>query len=643
MRHLRRLPAHASATAFACACVLSGASAQSSPPLAPDPLAPTGRWSANQRGDAAVPPMGWNSWNAFTSDISEDKILASARVIRDSGLAAKGYRYINIDDGWWLKRRSSDGRMLPRVADFPSAAIPGHDPSFRPFTDKLHAMGFKAGIYSDIGRNSCGQVFTSTMPNQPEGSVLEREVGLYGHVDQDIRLYFKDWGFDFIKVDACGIRGLPASNPAVQAGRYRAFSPLIDADSLAHTDVAAVRKLYAQVADALARYNPGNDYLFSLCLWGSADVRAWGKDIGGISRTSEDLSQHWGRMLHNLDTVTHRALYAHPGSWNDADMLYVGSGNFDDRHPIEAKSHFALWAMENSPLFIGYDLRKASPALLALLGNQRIIAVNQDPAGNQATLAFDSDDVQIFVKTLANGTKAVAIFNRGSGPMDVTLTADHLAYADTADVALTDLWTGARTTFRKERDLHLEARETLIFTATGTRQLRDGIFLSEQPGIVNPAVDGVVTPQPDPLVHRAPVPWRGTHGSGDFPRYGGWGGARVDRTPYDQPLQVAGEPLAHGIGVLANSRLEVRNRAYRTLHVRVGVDDATTDRTRAVTFLVYGDGRLLARSKPARGGDRAQDLSADVAGKGIIELVTRTEGEAGEPISVDWGSAALLR
>lgn len=610
---------------------------------ATDPLAPTGRWSANLRGEATLPPMGWNSWNAFTSDISEEKILGSADAILRSGLAAKGYRYINIDDGWWLKRRESDGRMIPRTAQFPSTAVPGGDPSFRPFTDRLHGMGFKAGIYSDIGRNSCGQVYTSTFPNQPEGNVAEREVGLYGHIDQDIRLYFADWGFDFIKVDGCGIRGLPADSPLVRAGRYRALPPLVDSDSLARTDVAGARALYAEVADALERYNPDHHYLFSICLWGAADVRAWGKDVGGISRTSEDIAPNWGRMLHNLDTVSRRELYAHPGSWNDPDMLFIGSGEFDAQHMTEARSHFALWAMENAPLFIGFDLRRASPALLQLLGNARIIALNQDPAGNQATLAFDSDEVQIFVKTLANGDKAVALFNRGSGPTDATLTAAHLAFADTGVITLTDLWSGEASRFQRERKLHLAPRETLIFTAHGTRLLTDGVYLSEQPGSVNPAVDGVTVPEPDPLVHRAPLAWMGTKGSGDFPRYGGWGGARGDRTPYDQPLRVAGQRLSHGIGTLVNSRLEVRNAGFRRFRAQVGVDDSGSDRSAAVTFSVYGDGRLLAASRPLRRGDAAQTMNADVTGVRIVELVARSQGGDGSALSTDWGEAALLR
>ena len=609
-----------------------------------DPLAPTGRWSANTRGEAALPPMGWSSWNAFFTDITEAKVLASARTIVDSGLAAKGYRYINIDDGWWRQRRASDGRVMIRTERFPSAAAGGANPTFRPFTDRLHAMGLKAGIYSDIGRNSCGRIYGGDeAASRPEGSLTEREIGLYGHVDQDIRLFFADWGFDLIKVDGCGIRGLAASDPKVIAGKCRACPPLVAGDSLARTDVAGVRALYTQVAAALAKYNPDDDYLFSICLWGSSNVRAWGKDLGGTSRTSEDLSPTWGRLLHNLDTVSRRELYAHPGSWNDPDMLFLGSGELDQQHMAEVRSHFALWAIENAPLIIGYDLAKPWPGLLDVIGNQRIIAVNQDPAGNQASLAFDTDEVQIYVKSLADGRKAVALFNRSGAPADITLTAQHLSFTDDATVDLTDLWTGKPTRFTKEQAFRVAPRETLIFTANGTRQLPGGVYLSEQPGSVNPAVEGIETPENDPLVHRAPLPWFGTRRSGDFPRYGGWGGARVNRTPYDQPMIVKGAALVNGIGVLANSRLEVRNAGYQTFRAKVGVDDSTAVRGRAVTFAVYADGKLVARSKPIALGEAPQTLSAPVAGAKIVELVASSPGAGGSLLSVDWGEAALLK
>ena len=608
-----------------------------------DTLAPTGRWSANAHGSAALPPMGWNSWNAFTSDIDEEKLLASAHVIVESGLAAKGYRYVDIDDGWWLKRHQPDGRMMIRTATFPSAAMPDGSTSFRPLTDRLHAMGLKAGIYSDIGRNSCGQVFTSTFPNQPEGSVAEREVGLFGHVDQDIRLYFADWGFDLIKVDGCGIRGLPASDPKVQSGQYRAFAPLVDVDSLARTKVAAVRDLYAEVGRALQRYNPDDDYLFSICIWGAADVRSWAKEVGNISRSSEDISPNWSRMLHNLDSVIRRPLYAHPGSWNDPDMLFIGTGEFDEQHLVEARSHFALWAMVNAPLFIGYDLRKAPRSLIDILGNERIIALDQDPAGNQAVLAYDSSDVSILVKTLADGRKAVAILNRSSAPVAAVLTAAHLKLLADADVDLTNLWTGAHLRFRGEQKLQLGPRETLIFSAIGKRRLAGGLYLSEMPGSVNPAVDGVIVPEAEPLIHRAILPWLSTRGSGEHPRYGGWGGAQADSTPFGQELAIGGRRFDTGLGALTNSRLEVRNPGFGQFRAMVGLDDSARDRHQPVTFALYGDGKLLARSRPMRYGEAPVALAATVRGVKLLELVTRSAAPSRFPDPVTWGEAALER
>ncbi|RAK52176.1 NPCBM/NEW2 domain-containing protein [Phenylobacterium deserti] len=613
------------------------------PAAAADALAPAGRWTAYAKGAAKLPPMGWNSWNAFTSDIDEEKVLASAQVIVDSGLAAKGYRYIDIDDGWWLRRRQTDGRMVIRADRFPSAKLPNGETSFKPLTDRLHRMGLKAGIYSDIGRNSCGQVFTSTFPNQPEGSVAEREVGLYGHVDQDIRLYFADWGFDLIKVDGCGIRGLPSTDPKVRSGQYRAFEPLVDVDSLGRTDVAAVRALYEEVGRALERHNPDGDYIYSICIWGAANVRAWAKDVGNMSRTSEDISPTWSRMLHNLDSAARRPLYAHPGSWNDPDMLFVGSGEFDANHLIEARSHFSLWAMLNAPLIIGYDLRKATKAQMDILGAEKIIALNQDPAGNQAVLAFDSDDVSIFVKTLASGEKAVAILNRTSAPIEAILTAAQLKFLDKADIRLVDAWTGEAISFQGERKFSLAARETRVFTASGPRKLADGAYLSEQPGLVNPAEDGVTVPEAEPLIHRALLPWRGSRGSGEPPRYGGWGGAQPDRTPYGEDLAIGRKRFDTGIGVLANSRLEVRNNGAGRFTASVGIDDSARDRSQPVTFEVYGDGRLLTRTDPLRYGAAPVAISADVKGVRVVELVARTSPDVRFPDPVVWAEAALHR
>ena len=69
--------------------------------------------------------------------------------------------------------------------------------------------------------------------------------------------------------------------------------------------------------------------------------------------------------------------------------------------------------------------------------------------------------------------------------------------------------------------------------------LAGGLYLSEQPGKVNPAVDGVIRPVADPTIFRTAAGWNGTRGAGDRPQYAGWGGARADSAPYGQTLQVA--------------------------------------------------------------------------------------------------------
>ena len=628
-----------------CAALLAAAAA--APAGAQDPLAPTGRWTANTRGAAATPPMGWNSWNAFRTEVDEEKVIGAAQALVDTGLAKLGYRYVNVDDGWWLKRRESDGRLQIRTKIFPSAATGGAaGTSFRPFVDRIHAMGLKAGIYTDIGRNACSQAFDLQSPNLPEGTPAEREVGLYGNVDRDIRLFFAEWGFDYVKVDACGVADYAPGIPLVTAQNYRGFQPLIRRGLPNLTDSAAVRAHYQEVADALARHNADGDYVLSIVPWGEAEVRTWGKDVGNLWRTSGDITPSWSRMLHTFDSVATRALYAQPGNWNDPDMLFIGAGDFDEKHLTEARTHFSLWSIVNAPLLIGYDLRKAPKPLLDIWGNVEVVAVNQDPAGNQGVIAYESDDLQIIVKTMADPRqKAVLLFNRGLAPVKATLAADHLKFSTADPFALRDLWSKQDLQqVTGEQSFELAPRESRMFLATGVRALPDGVYLSEIPGSVNVARGGVVQPEPDPTIHQMVNQWGSTASSGERASYTGWGGAQADASPYGTALQVAGRKFASGIGILSGSRLEVRNApGSRIFSALVGIDDSTRNPTSRAHFLVYGDGRLLAESPVMAFGTAPAELRADVSGKRIIELVVRPAEAGAVPTSTVWGEAALLR
>jgi hypothetical protein len=190
--------------------------------------------------------------------------------------------------------------------------------------------------------------------------------------------------------------------------------------------------------------------------------------------------------------------------------------------------------------------------------------------------------------------------------------------------------------------LHLEGHQTLVFNAHGARVLADGLYLSEQPGNVNPAVDGVTRPAPDPTIHRSAFGWQRTRGSGERPIYAGWGGAQPDSAPYGEALRINGRKIETGIGVLANSRLEVRNQGYRRFTATVGVNDSARDDGHPVTFTVYGDGKALATSRALKWGEEGQQISVDVSGVKIIELVARAAVDDAATLPVTWAEAALL-
>jgi hypothetical protein len=351
-------------------------------------------------------------------------------------------------------------------------------------------------------------------------------------------------------------------------------------------------------------------------------------------------------MLYNFDSVATRELYSGPGHWNDPDMLFVGHGDFDARHLTEARTHFALWAIEDAPLIIGYDLRGAPKSLLDIWGAAEIVAVNQDAAGNQGVLAFTSDDLQIIVKQLSKrDEKAVVIVNRGTEPLQATLTASHLKFSPSEPIRVRNLFSRRDLPpFRKETSFTLAPRESVMLRVQGQPELQGGIYLSEMPARIYVAADGIRALEADPEIHR-PVPEDGgTRGTGPRPALAGWGGPRADSTPYNNELRIRGTAYSSGIGALANSRLEIKPDAgFQRFSAQVGLDDSSRERTTKVRFEVYGDGLRLAQSPELGFGDGAFSLAAGVSGVQTIELVAREVGIGRAPTVVTWGAAALAR
>jgi hypothetical protein len=324
---------------------------------------------------ALTPPMGWNSWNCWGLSVNDEKLKASAQAMIDKGLIDHGWTYMNIDDGWEAAERNAKGEIVTNEK-FPNIKKTG---------DWLHNKGLKFGIYSSPGTKTCGDF-----------------LGSYQHEKQDAGSY-ASWGIDYLKYDWCSYQSVYESEK--------------------DTSLAAYKKPYIIMQQALQKQN--RDIVYSLCQYGMKDVWKWGATVNGNCwRTTGDIEDTWESLGSIGFRQTSQYKYAAPGRWNDPDMMIVGQvGWGDNLHPTrltadEQYTHVSLWCMLSAPLLIGCDLSKLDDFTLNLLTNDEVIAVDQDPLSKQAQQVLKTDDYQVWMKELEDGSNAIGIFNV-SGKDDV--------------------------------------------------------------------------------------------------------------------------------------------------------------------------------------------------------------------------------
>lgn len=340
-----------------------------------------------------TPAMGWNSWNCWGLSVTTDKVKGSAQALIDKGLIDHGWTYINIDDGWESQQRNADG-TIGTNKKFPDMKALG---------DWLHSHGLKFGIYSSPGRLTCGGY-----------------LGSLGHEQQDAQTY-NSWGIDYLKYDWCS------------------YSEVAGGD----TSREAYVKPYAVMQKAL-REQP-RDIYYSLCQYGMGDVWKWGGQVDANSwRTTGDITDTWA-SLYDIGFRQYKiSYYAGPGRWNDPDMLIVGkvgwSGTLRQTRltPNEQYTHITLWSLLSSPLLIGCDISRMDDFTLSLLTNDEVIAVNQDVLGKQAHMVYNGGGYQVYVKELADGSKAVGIFNLTEKYNPVSIPWSELKIGQVTHVR--DLW-----------------------------------------------------------------------------------------------------------------------------------------------------------------------------------------------------------
>ena len=337
---------------------------------------------------AELPTMGWSSWNTYRVNISEDLIRRQADAMVAGGYAAVGYRYVNIDDGWF-GGRDGDGRHTTNAKRFPNG--------LKPVVDYIHAKGLKAGIYSDAGENTCGSIF--------DDDKLGIGVGFYGHDEADARYFFDELDFDFIKIDFCGgqANGNAAGIRMVEKDRYTAIAKAI----------AGTRK------------GAAGGVRMNVCCWRYPG--SWVADVAGSWRMSGDVAAKWESVKGIIDKNSYLARFQKPGHYNDMDMLEVGRGMSEE----EDRTHFGMWCMMASPLLIGCDLTTIKPETAKLLKNTDLIAIDQDPLGRQAEVTWRDwkHDIRVYAKPLApagSGNLAVALYNGTDEEREVSCSLDEL-------------------------------------------------------------------------------------------------------------------------------------------------------------------------------------------------------------------------
>lgn len=324
------------------------------------------------------PTMGWSSWNTYRVNINDELICKQADAMKSTGLQDVGYRYINIDDGFF-GGRDDDGRLITHPDRFPNG--------LKKVVDYIHSLGFKAGIYSDAGRNTCGSYW--------DGDKKGIGVGMYEHDQQDADFYFKDMGFDFIKVDFCG--GDPGQNfdklDLDERERYTAIRAAIDATG---------RK----------------DVRMNVCRW--AFPGSWVHDVASSWRISADINASWASVAGIIKKNLYLSAYAGEGRYNDMDMLEIGRGL-----PVnEEQAHFGMWCMMSSPLLIGCDMTKIPAASLKLVSNPELIAINQDSLGLQARVIKVEKNILWLVKDveeLQGNVRVLALYNPTTVGTRITL------------------------------------------------------------------------------------------------------------------------------------------------------------------------------------------------------------------------------
>jgi alpha-galactosidase len=455
----------------------------------------------NAHALALTPPLGWNSWNCWGATVSDARVRAAADGFDQSGLAAHGFQYVNIDDGWEIQaprggRRGGATASASAPASAPAVKLRADDgtilvnskfPDMKALGDYVHSKGLKFGIYSSPGPTTCGGYTAS-----------------YQHEEQDARTW-ASWGVDYIKYDWCSYNQVVNQVlPADSSPRFNGFT------------MAQLKKPYQVLRQALDKQD--RDMVMSLCQYGYGNVWEWGAEDGingNLWRATGDINDSWTSMRDIGFAQNGHEQYTGPGHWNDTDMLVVGRvGWGNTTHPSrltqnEQITHISLWSILAAPMLLGCDLTQLDEFTINLMSNDEMLAVNQDPLGKQGwritSLAADDSPVtaatpasapaggrgrggnpmnsapkQVWARPLVDGTYAVGLFNLSDAPAVVTISMKDLAAGLKTSFSgpqpVRDIWQLKNLEPATDKISAMVPRHGTVFLKVGTPKSQDQVI-----------------------------------------------------------------------------------------------------------------------------------------------------------------------
>lgn len=367
------------------------------------------------------PTMGWSTWNTYGLSISEKLIRQQADAMVDKGLAAAGYQFINIDDGYWNGRDPETGQLLINTDKFPNG--------MRAVADYIHSKGLKAGIYSDAGDNTCGS---------GNSAAWGCGVGFYQHEEADCKTYFDDWDYDFIKVDYCG-------------GNHVGLD---------------VRAQYTKIGNAIKACKK-QGVVYNLCRW--AYPGTWASDIADSWRTTGDINCSWKSVKSIIKENLYLSAFTGGGHYGDLDMLEMGR----TLSYLEETTHMGIWCIMSSPLLIGCDMTQLKGSSLKLLTNAELISINQDTLGLSAPVVQrPEEDIYVLAKdleTLHGEKRAIAVCNLSNSMKRVRVSMEACGFKDSMMLRNATLQMDQSTVYTDSFTVLLSAHATTVFIARGPR------------------------------------------------------------------------------------------------------------------------------------------------------------------------------